>query len=281
MSLSIALIMIGSLPSLYANSVEHVVIVSIDGGKPAALKKSYMPHLNLITEEGSSTFKAETIFPSSTLPSHTSMLTGVSPRVHKITWNFWNPFRGPVEVPTIFSLAKAQRYSTALLATKEKFRHLEVRNSLNLFSLRSQTALEVAREAQSYLRSQKTRLTFIHMPDADKAGHSWGWESPQQIQALGNVDDALGIVLQTMREVFAGKSYVLIVTADHGGSGTDHGSASPEDKLIPWIIWGTGVKKNYTITRNVSTMDTAATALWLLGVPAPRYWEGTPVEEAF
>jgi hypothetical protein len=50
---------------------------------------------------------------------------------------------------------------------------------------------------------------------------------------------------------------------------------------IPWIVWGQGVKKHFTITAPVNTCDTAATALWLLGVQPLATMAGTPVISAF
>jgi len=50
---------------------------------------------------------------------------------------------------------------------------------------------------------------------------------------------------------------------------------------IPWIAWGKGVKPGFEITKRVSTVDTTATALWLLGVPLPNNMEGKPVTSAF
>ena len=73
----------------------------------------------------------------------------------------------------------------------------------------------------------------------------------------------------------------MIVTADHGGHGRTHGTTRAEDMTIPWIVWGNGVSVGTTIAGNVRTMDTAGTALWLLGVDAPDGWTGTPVREAF
>ena len=63
-------------------------------------------------------------------------------------------------------------------------------------------------------------------------------------------------------------------------SGT-HGSPSKEDVTIPWIAFGAGVKPHYTITAPVVQYDTAATALWLLGVPLPEHFWGRPVVSAF
>jgi len=262
-------------------AVDHVVVISIDGGKPASIFKSNMPNLKAITKEGASTFLAETIMPSKTLPAHTSMVTGVLPAVHKITWNSWNPFKGTLKIPTMFSLAKEQGLSTALFATKSKFKHLNKSDSLDVFSLNSSDAKSIAKESTKYLASKKPRLLFIHMPDADTAGHAYGWESPEQLKALENVDAAIGFVKQTMEQVLQGKFYVLIVTADHGGSAKDHGSDSDDDRIIPWITWGSDVKSNHTISSAVNTMDTAATVLWLLGIAPPTTWSGVPVEDAY
>jgi arylsulfatase A-like enzyme len=71
------------------------------------------------------------------------------------------------------------------------------------------------------------------------------------------------------------------LTADHGGHDRTHGSKSPEDMTIPWIVSGKGVKAGFVITAPVTTYDTSATALWLLDVPIPGDWDGKPVTTAF
>jgi predicted AlkP superfamily pyrophosphatase or phosphodiesterase len=157
--------------------VDHVIVISIDGGKPASILNSKMPVLNSMVAEGGSTFRAKTIMPSLTLPSHVSMLTGVSPGVHKITWNMWNPLYGSVRVPTVFSLAKKSGFSTALFATKDKFKHLQVKDSLDRFSLEATDAMTAAQLASEYLKESKPKLLFVHLPDSDVAGHAYGWES--------------------------------------------------------------------------------------------------------
>jgi len=42
-----------------------------------------------------------------------------------------------------------------------------------------------------------------------------------------------------------------------------------------------GIKRGFEIKNRVSTCDTAATALWLLGVPVPQEMDGKPVTSAF
>ena len=72
----------------------------------------------------------------------------------------------------------------------------------------------------------------------------------------------------------------VIVTADHGGHDTTHGSSLPEDMTIPWIVSGPGIRPG-GLTTQVHTMDTAATAAFALGLPLPAEWDGVPVYEAF
>lgn len=270
-----------STQSLFAANVDHVIVISIDGGKPSVIAKSEMPTLKRLAADGGSTFSARTIFPSKTLPSHTSMLTGVDPKIHKITWNNWNPFKGTVKVPTVYGLLKAQGYSTALFATKSKFKHLKVKSSYDEFSLKAHDALESAKLASAYFNAKKPNFLFIHMPDADVAGHASGWGSAAQMKALKNVDAAIKIVEDMILKNSKDKKFALIITADHGGSGLDHGSASDDDTIIPWITWGNVVKKNYNITDAVNTMDTTATVLWLFGVAGPQNMQGIAQKNSF
>src|SRR5687768_4085146 len=53
---------------------EHVVIISLDGLRPDAIDKFGARTLQRLMREGTYTLNAQTILPSKTLPSHTSML---------------------------------------------------------------------------------------------------------------------------------------------------------------------------------------------------------------
>jgi len=280
----------------------HVFIISIDGGKPAAISRSDMPVLQKLAAEGACTWVARTIYPSITLPSHTSMLTGVTPEKHHILWNRWRPTAGVVQVPTIFGEVRHQGMSTAMFVGKEKFRHLLQPGTVDEFDFdraqgneiltsvvgqptptKSDTvpAQIVARHAASYILRQKPALCFIHFTDPDDAGHRYGWGSPQQLEAFAGLDTALGEVLHSIEQAGILEESVLIINDDHGGHRRTHGSRSPDDMNIPWIAWGANVKQNFPISDPVVTCDTAATALWLLDVPCPASFDGKPVASAF
>jgi arylsulfatase A-like enzyme len=119
-------------------------------------------------------------------------------------------------------------------------------------------------------------------------GHKFGIGSPEQFAALASCDKALEKIRAAVEGAGMGASSVFILTSDHGGHNAvdpekktvgTHGSAEADDVLIPWIAWGKGVKKGFGITLPVVTYDTAATALWLLGVPVPEGFWGRPVTQ--
>ena len=279
---------------------EHVFVISFDGGKPAVIAESEMPTLKKLAAEGAVTWTAQTIFPSKTLPSHTSMLTGVGPDKHQVLWNNYEPIRGKVKVPTIFAIAKQSdpKLSTAMFAGKVKFRHLWQPGSLDVFDFKGlqedkpmagteeveksvNPSQAVAKSAAAYIIEKKPDLCFIHFADPDSAGHKSGWGSPEQKEAFKVSDQALSQIVTALKQAGIADSSVLIISADHGGHGKGHGENIPDDMTIPWIVWGKGVKKNFTITQPVTTYDSAATALWLLGVPLPAEFDGKPVRQAF
>jgi predicted AlkP superfamily pyrophosphatase or phosphodiesterase len=291
-----------ALAASAAPRAEHVFIISIDGGKPAVIAQSDMPVLKQLVADGAHTWVADTTYPSITLPSHTSMLTGVGPSRHMVLWNAWIPSNGLVKVPTIFVVAKHAGYSTAMFVGKEKFRHLDLPGSLDEFDFNQDAATQitksmagsakpmkegtvsakiVAHDAAWYIRRKKPNLCFIHFTDTDDTGHKYGWGSPEQIKAFADVDAALGVVVKAIRKAGIADESVVIVTADHGGHAKTHGLSIPDDMNIPWITWGKGVKKNFEITNAVVTYDTAATALWLLDLPRADSLQGKPVTSAF
>ncbi len=133
-------------------------------------------------------------------------------------------------------------------------------------------------------------MCFIHFGDPDVKGHAFDVNSPEKMRAFADTDKALGVILEAVDKAGLTKSSVFILTANHGGHDTKdqngiargiHGSSSPEDVTIPWIVWGKGVKQGYRITASVVQYDSAATALWLLGIPVPESFWGRPVTSAF
>jgi predicted AlkP superfamily pyrophosphatase or phosphodiesterase len=265
--------------------VEHVVVISIDGLRPDALDRYRTPTLTRLIALGSASLEASTVLPSKTLPSHTSMLTGVGPDIHGITWNRYVRGRGVVAVPTVFELARSHGLGVAAFYAKAKLRHLDRPGSYDhrlapRWNVDNWLVTDLVPEAVSYIRHGRPNLVFIHVGEPDLAGHVAGWMSPLYGLAVWRADAAVGEIVMAAEAAYGADGFTLIVTSDHGGVGRGHGSPDPLDVTIPWIAYGRGVLAG-PAPSGIRTMDTAATVLWLLGIPFPTPFEGRPVVESF
>lgn len=270
--------------------IEHVCIISIDGLRPDRALLANMPNLRGLIDHGAYSFWAKTTPNAITLPSHVSMLTGVSPRKHGVEWNRDLPFSEAVypNVPTIFELARRVGYSTAVIAGKSKFSIFNKPGALTYAAIAktdTSTDAETTARASQIIEESKPQLIFIHFPEVDNWGHAKGWGSSEQLAAIDRVDIELGKILASLERAGLRKSTFLIVTADHGGAGRSHGPDDPRSRFIPWVVNGPGVREKFDLTQiadlEVATEDSAATALYLLGIHLPPNLDGKPLRVIF
>lgn len=274
----------GPRPPASADPRGHVVVISIDGLRPDAIGHFRAETLLRLMREGSYSLEAQTITPSLTLPSHTSMLTGHGLDEHGVTWNRNHVHEhGHSVTPTVFARARASGLQTAAFFSKGKFNHLVVPGTLDHVRVPrgdgSWNADRTVAHVEAYLVHNRPNLMFVHFREPDRAGHMFRWMSWPYGRAVRAADRAVARVLSAADRAFGAGNYTVLVTADHGGHGWLHGSDDPRDTTIPWIAWGRHVRGGTVLPAGIRTIDTAATALWLLGLPSEA--EGRAVETAF
>ena len=272
--------------------IERALLISIDGGRPDLLLRANMPNVRRLMESGSYTFWARTVPVAVTLPSHASMLTGVTPERHGIIQNKQVDDDSEVahpKVPTVFEIAMRYGMTTAVVAGKSKFDTFARVGHVDRSWTEAAKDAEVADAAVTMLREHRPDLMLVHFPGADKAGHGIGWASPAQLAALEGIDAQIGRLLAALDELQLRDKTVILLTADHGGQGRGHGissggMASPDDprsQYIPWILSGPGIRKNYDLSQDprlhVRTMDTFATLCFLLGLQPDGKIDGKPI----
>jgi arylsulfatase A-like enzyme len=123
-------------------------------------------------------------------------------------------------------------------------------------------------------------VLFIHFATTEGMGYSYGWLSRQQLNFFVRDDQALNQLLKELDKRNLRNDTLIIITSDHGGHASTHGSDSPEDMTIPWIAVGPGIQPKQ-LTSPIHTIDTAATAAFALGLKIPAEWDGVPVYGAF
>jgi predicted AlkP superfamily pyrophosphatase or phosphodiesterase len=281
-------------------AVEHVVIIIVDGLRPDCALLADAPTLRSLARGGAYSFWARTTGVAITLPSSTSMLTGVRPEKHGIIWNRDQPpgLQTYPAVPTVLEMAARAGCVTAMVAGKSKFAALNKPGTVTHAFLPAGAAAHtvfppgtscsderVAAEAVRIIEAYRPGLLVVHFPDVDAAGHAKGWGSPAQLAQIGKTDAQIARVLAALDRAGLRSSTVVLVSADHGGAGLTHGADDPRSRHIPWIVNGPGVRKSFDLAQvagpQVNTEDTCATVCWLLGLPQQPYFDGKPVYAAF
>jgi hypothetical protein len=269
-----------STPSpTFAPPARRAIILSIDGLRSDAIALAPMPNLLSLMQTSAFSLGAQTVFPSVTLVSHASMLVGVCPSKHGVNWNDYIPDLGYAQGTDLFDIAHAAGLRTYMYAGKEKLRQITEPSSLDHFVFVNDRDLVLMERLVTEF-PQDFGVLFIHLALTDGMGHVYGWLSPEQMSVIRRADEALGLLLAALDSRNLRSETLLIVTADHGGHDTTHGSSMPEDMTIPWIAAGPGIQPK-ALTTVVHTMDTAATTAFALGLPLPAEWDGVPVYEAF
>ena len=111
--------------SASAEAGRHLVLVSIDGLMPSAYTRPdelglTVPNLRRMAAAGAFARGVVGVLPSVTYPSHTTLITGVSPRVHGITSNkvvdpkgasnsAWRWYAREVRLPSLVDAARARK----------------------------------------------------------------------------------------------------------------------------------------------------------------------------
>jgi hypothetical protein len=261
-------------------SARHVILFSLDGARADAVQAAVPASL---AGSGSVSWTAQTIMPSSTLPSHASMLSGVSPAIHRVTFNDWRAGRSHFKRTTILTEVTRAGGKAAALVHKPKLLMFmppgSVAMAQHLLYPRYRQA-DVVDLAARYFVEHRPALLFVHVADPDAVGHSRGWMTAPYRRVVGEVPRLIERLLRAFETTGASAHALLIVTADHGGHWMTHGTARPEDMTIPWMALGGAARPGMVIRRPIATYDTAATVLAALGIPIPADWQGRPVEEA-
>jgi arylsulfatase A-like enzyme len=250
----------------------RVAIISIDGLRPDAILAVGAPNILALAGSGAYSWQAQTILPSTTLPAHVSMLSGFTPETHGIVWDDYSAER-PIMVPTLFSVARSLGRRTAMLAGKHKFTYFCAGAGSDVCSISSNGDDEVAARAEG---GRGADLLFVHLPDVDYTGHRDGWMSDSYLTSVRRADGAVGRIVSSLPA-----DTTVILSADHGGHLNDHGSSDRSDMTIPWIVAGPRIRQGRQLSSSIRTVDTAATAAYVLGLPAQPGAAGRPVLEAF
>lgn len=269
-----------------AGPIRYVIHISVDGLRPDAVTRQSeraLPAFYQLRAQGAFTDNARTDADfSNTLPNHTAQLTGrgvVGAAGHGWTFNY-DP--GPQVtihsehggyVPSVFDAAHDHGLRTALYASKAKFAVFDRsydaahgapdttgaddgRDKVDTFVVESDTE-DLVDQFVEDMAEHPYNYAFVHLRDPDTAGHYWGWRLwnwHPYMRAVRRADRRIGKILDLVQSDprLAGHT-AIVVTADHGGSGHNHGAGDPEHYTVPFYVWGPGIGAGDLYALNADT----------------------------
>ncbi len=268
---------------------KHVILIGSDGFGAYAFEKAKIPNLRKLMKDGSYSLKARAVLPSSSAVNWASMIMGSGPELHGYTeWGSKTP-ELPSRIignggiyPTIFSLIDEQipNAKKGVSYTWGGIGYLFEKNMVDLdFNGDSDEA--TTKKALDFIINEKPALTFIHLSEPDGAGHNIGHDTKEYYEAVENIDDIIGKIINTLEKNGIMDDTVILFSSDHGGIDKGHGGKTLVEVEIPWIIYGKNIPSKGELNSSIVTYDTGATIAYLLGLEVPDFWRGKPVIEMF
>ncbi|WOD43876.1 alkaline phosphatase family protein [Hwangdonia lutea] len=252
-----------------------VLILGIDGCRPDALLAAKTPHLDNLWKNGAYSFKAKTDDLSWSGVCWTGMLTGVWKDKHKVMGNqYLNP--NIKEYPHFFNLAKQQQpdLRTYSIANWSPVHKILQYNDATVVKHKPTDGL-VTKSVVKTLKNEDVDVMFVHLDNVDHAGHKYGYaiDNSKYIKSIEKTDKKIGRIVKALqkRKNYANENWLILVSTDHGGSGTNHGKAIPEHTTIFYIASGKDVEKG-EIKKQVYVIDVAVTALKHLNIDLKEAW---------
>src|SRR6185437_4475174 len=231
---------------------KHVVLITIDGSRPDFYLDSswHADNIRALMADGAYAMGVNSVFPSMTYPSHTTIVTGVQPAKHGIYYNtapgdkvYWND--SSIKVPTIWGAATAKGLTVASLlwpvsadapvaydipdigSLGEKVREEYSRPAGFIDTLRARVFggaasieygrdVNVAKIAAYVIAKARPNLMTVHLFSVDHNEHMQGREGDRVRAAVRGADSAVGIIAGALKTADIWDSTVLIVTGDHG-----------------------------------------------------------------
>jgi len=233
------------------------------------------PHLEALAARGVYFEQAYSVTPT-TLPSHTSMLTGLYPADHRVREN------GRVidkKLELLQTLLKAGGYETAAFVSgfplagefglSRGFDHYD---DAFVSDAAERTATDTTDLAIAWLKGKTSPLfMWVHYFDPHET-----YQPPEPFLSqypnepyLGEIaymDQQLGRLVTAFKQEFQGRPWKIIVVGDHGEGLGDHGEALHGNLLyqgtmrVPLIVAGTGIEAG-TSDRAVSVRQVFDTVL--------------------
>ena len=213
-----------------------LVYVMFDGFAPAMAEATTTPNLDTIKQEGSWSKHLVPVYPTMSLPNHTSFATGCWPEKHGIVQNkFYDPDKGlPYSedgdagwlkgCEPIWQAAARQQVKSAALNFANRWnvqKKVALASYINSFSSWEKAPSDEAILAETLKQLSRTdakrpRVIAAYFRGPDHEAHVHGVMSPQALAEVRRADALVGKLMAGIKALPADREGTLVIGTDHG-----------------------------------------------------------------
>lgn len=215
-----------------------VVLISIDGFKPAYLDRGITPNLKFFASQGVISQGMIPVFPSITFPNHVSLISGQYPEHHGIVNNtMWddsipnqiftlssrqavqNPAWWTQVNPIWNTLARQGKISSTLFwpGSETLIQGRQPRDWLDFDgSMSSSKRVEKLLNWLSVSSKDRADFATLYFNEVDSKGHYFGPDSEEVNLSIASVDQALGDLRKGLNKLRLLERVTFVITSDHG-----------------------------------------------------------------
>lgn len=213
-----------------------VVMVMFDGFAPAMADATSTPNLDIIKKEGAWSRNLVPVYPTMSLPNHTSFATGCWPEHHGVVQNkFFDLDRGaPYDengdanwltgCEPAWAAAERQGVKAAALNFANRW---DVKKNVALASVvnpfvpweQAESDEQVLAKGIALLTStdaKRPRLISLYFRGPDHEAHVNGVTAPQTLAEVRKADAIIGKLMAAIKVLPADREATLVVGTDHG-----------------------------------------------------------------
>jgi predicted AlkP superfamily pyrophosphatase or phosphodiesterase len=214
-----------------------LILVSFDGWRWDYIQRATVPNLRALAARGVRSEGLIPSFPSKTFPNHYTIVTGLYPEHHGIVSNNMVDRDFPERFTMTAETARNARWwgGEPLWVTAIR----QGLHSSTMFWPGSEAAIQGVRpnewkpfddKVENGVRlkqvldwlalpfEQRPSFISLYFSEVDHAGHDFGPDSPQLLEAARHLDDALGQLVSGIETLGLLDQVTLVVVSDHGMS---------------------------------------------------------------
>lgn len=218
-----------------------VILVSIDGYRWDYSTIAHTPALDEIATTGVQAEALRPVFPTNSFPNHYTIVTGLYPEQHGIVGNrMYDPvldrYFSPddsVEIGRSYWWDGEPVWVTAIKQGRRAASMFWPGSAAPIHNIRPNywqiydsqlTSRQRVQQVLAWLDqtpANRPDIVTLYFDIVDNYGHHFGPDSIQIIDAIQEVDSAIGLLMQGLKDLQLSDKYNLIVLSDHGITNID------------------------------------------------------------